>query len=752
MLRSLTRPARLISAILFLLLALAATAARAETIRSFESQVRANKDASLDVTETIVYDFEGARRRGIFRDIPITYDRKGGTYSLRWEVEGVSDGDGQARPYKIERAGRDVRIRVGDPDVYLSGVQTYVFRLKLWRAIQWFDDAPEVYWNATGNNWRVPIQVASARFTPPTGTDLSRIKTTSYRGSLGSRDPAQVRVDADSILFYTRDLAPRQNLTMVAALPAASIVKPPAYQGLLWFFADWWSAFTFPILALIGMFNLWRAKGRDIEGGLPAQVEWSPPKDLTPADVGTLIDERCDMTDILSTLIDLAARGYLTIEDLSTKGAVLGIGATTDYAFTRTHQQVPLDAPLRTHESTFLRGLFGTTDADAGRVTLSSLKNQFYVHLPTIREAIYRDLTDKGLFQTNPEKTRKDYIGYGALVGAMGVVALIFVALLGSIAYGLGLVLSGFIVAAFSPLMPAKTALGSRRLRECVGFQRFVRLAEKDRIEKLITDDPTIFGRLLPYAMVLGVGEVWATKFADLMSEAPDWYYSRSGDAFGPYLFVSNLGSGMNEMGTTFASQPSQSDGAGGGSSGFFGRRRIFRRRFRRRRRRQLVSGGGAARICLWINWPFHDNRKSSTDRRPHLSGAAPDAKLGRRRLADSGAKLRDGLRHPRTEGRTGAVAQSGAGRDLFRGFRRGRNVSGRRKARHQRRRGRADPARRVSPIDQYRRRAAHYDLRLRPRRRRRSLEAGTRRNPAARGHRRARPARRRRATMHRQT
>ena len=549
------------------------TSARAETIRNFDAVVRANKDASLDVSETIVYDFEGQSKHGIYRDIPISYRRNLGKYSLRWKIESVGDENGASRPYKLEHKygadGEILRIRVGDADTLVSGVQTYTFKLKYWRAINWVDGAPEVYWNATGNEWPVPIQAATARFIAPPGTDLSQIKTTSYRGALGSKTPAQIKVEADSILFSARDLAPREGLTLVAGLPANSVIKPPPYQNLLWIIADWWGVVVFPVVAFVAMFNLWRARGRDVDGGLPAQVEWSPPKDMTPAEVGTLMNERVDMADILSTLIDLAARGYLVIEDLSTKGIVGNIGATTDYAFTRTGKQIPLDAPLRAHEQTFLRGLFNSTDANAGRVTLASLKDRFYIHLPQIRESIYRDLTDKQFFQSNPETTRQNYIGYGVLIGGAGIVAIFLAGFLGTIAYGIGLIAAGLIVAAWARAMPAKTAIGSQHLRECLGFQRFVQLAEKDRIEKLISDDPTIFGRLLPYAMVLGVGEIWAQKFSDLMHEAPDWYRSNSGDLFVPYLFVSNLGSGMSEMGTTFASQPSQSSGAGGGNSGF---------------------------------------------------------------------------------------------------------------------------------------------------------------------------------------
>ena len=551
------------------LLAAATPVARAATIRSFDTVVRANPDASLDVSETIVYDFEGANRHGIIQKIPVVYDRGGGTYTLKWKVQSVTDENGGARPYTAGRDGRDLSIRIGDPDKTVSGVKTYVIKLQFLRAINWIDGAPEVYWNATGDKSEVPIRAATAKFIPPPGVAMAQIKTRSFRGALGSKTPAQVEVGTAAITFRARDLAPREGLTFVAGLPANSLTKPPAYQSLLWFAADWWSALLFPLLAFVTMFNLWRAKGRDVEGDLPAQVEWSPPRDMTPAEVGTLMNERVDMADILSTLIDLAARGYLVIEDLSTKGYIAGIGAKTDYAFTRTAQQIPLDEPLRAHEQTFLRGLFGSTDANAGRVTLESLKNSFYVHLPIIRESIYRDLTDKRFFKTNPEHTRNDTTGAGLVIGGLGVVAIFIAGFLGSIAYGIGLIAAGLIVAAWSGAMPAKTAIGSRHLRECIGFQRFVQLVEKPRIEKLMADDPTVFGRLLPYAMVLGVGEIWATKFSDLMTQAPDWYASRSGDMFVPTLFVSNLGSGMSEMGTAFASQPSQSDGAGGGSSGF---------------------------------------------------------------------------------------------------------------------------------------------------------------------------------------
>ncbi len=273
------------------------------------------------------------------------------------------------------------------------------------------------------------------------------------------------------------------------------------------------------------------------------------------------------MTDIVSTLIDLTARGYLRIEEV--EGQKLLFLQSKDYAFIRTREHA-LDDRLLPHEATFLRGIFGADAAGDRLVMLSSLKEHFYVHLAPIRDSIYDSLTQKRLFTANPATTRQTYQTIGVIIFVLGFLATTFLFTLGAVAYGIGLCLTGVIIFFSARAMPAKTATGSRKLRECVGFQRFVRLAEKDRIEKLITDDPTIFGRLLPYAMVLGVGDEWAGKFAGLMTQPPDWY-SGSTDDFSTHYFVNSLGRGMNSMGQTFASTPPSQSSGGSGGSGFSG-------------------------------------------------------------------------------------------------------------------------------------------------------------------------------------
>ncbi len=548
-----------------LILLLCLAPARAEVIRSFDTAIRLNRDTSLDVQETISYDFEGAQRHGIKRIIPIRYDRNGGTYTVYLDLQSVTDEKGIAQPYSTSKQGRDLNIKIGDADTLISGLHTYVLRYHLRRAVNFYEDAPEVYWNATGNEWPCPIQQASARFFPPPGVTAEQIRTKCFIGPPGSQAPGQVQVQADNVTFYTGSLPPGSGLTFVAGLPKNSVVPPSSLQNLVWILADWWPAFLIPLLALTSILAMWSATGRDVDGNQAVAVEWNPPKELSPAEVGTLVDERCDMADMVSTLIDLAARGYLVIEEMETEKFLFL--SSRDYRFIKQPREYdPTGDGLAPHEREFMRGLFSGRE----QVTLSSLKNNFYTHLPGIQNAIYASLVAKRLFNQNPDSVRSSYVGIGFVLIVFGIIAGVIGANSGNLAWGIGLALSGLIVLLSARAMPAKTAKGSRLHRESLGFARFIKLAEKDRIRVLAQDDPTIFGRLLPYAMVLGVADDWADKFAGLLTEPPDWYSSRTPySTFNPHFFVRDLGSGMNTMGNTFSSQPQSTGGSGG--SGFSG-------------------------------------------------------------------------------------------------------------------------------------------------------------------------------------
>jgi uncharacterized membrane protein len=536
--------------------------AGAEETKSFQSEIRLAADSGLSVTETIVEDFGSEEHHGLFRVVPVKYDRHKSTYTVSLHVTAASV-DGATTPVKTSSEGRNVKIRLGNPDHTVQGVHTYRLSYSVRRAINYFNGRPELYWNAVPAEWPFPIAQAGATFYPPKGVSTNSLKVTSFVGRFSGTQPAKTTIGKGAVSFRAANLNPQEGLTVTVQLPVGS-VETPAKDRIAAVFSGWFLALLLPLLTLGGVLTRWWSVGRDDDGGHPTAVEWQPPKDLTPAEVGALVDERVDMADIVSTVVDLAARGFLHITMEETK--TLLFFSNRDYTFTRA-DPVPDTSALKPHELAFFAALFAS-----GRVvTLSDLKNKFYTSLPGIRKAIYDELTQQGLFHGNPDHARSIYIGLGIVLCVLAFVGLM-------VKQGqmwpmwMGIALSGVVVAVSARAMPAKTAAGSLAFREAKGFQRFVKMAEKRRIEVLAKDDPTLFGRLLPYAMVLGVADQWANAFQDLMHEPPSWftgpYGYGYGNAFSPHTFINDLGGGMQTMGSTFSSAPSS---AGSGGSGFSG-------------------------------------------------------------------------------------------------------------------------------------------------------------------------------------
>lgn len=534
-----------------------------EVVRNFDSRLEVNKEGELDVIETIEMDFGPNSRHGIRRIIPVKFRRNQNQYSTGLRVLEVQV-DAHPATYQVHPQGADQEIKIGDAEYTIHGLHTYRIHYVASRVFNFFNNEPEVYWNATGDEWVFPIEHATAELILPAGVDGEKLQADSFRGAQGSQTEANLARAPHSIKFSANNLAPAQGLTLAVRLPVGTIERSSTHD-LLWLFMDWWPLIITPVAFSIFVVMQYALHGRDPGNINVAGVEWNPPKDLTPAEVGTLVDENCDMEDIVSTLIDLAARGYLTIKELPSTGFIF---SSKDYLFKRLPQ--PKDKlGLKPHESLFLTGLF----AGAEFATLSDCKYKFYTTLPQIKNSIYARLTDSKYFVSNPETCRSAWqLGAGVLVFAGVSVA--FVGAQPS--WGIGILISGLILFVAAPSMPARTDKGVAATREAIGFQRFVRKAEKERIRVLAKEDPTIFGRLLPYAMVLGAADQWAAAFKDLLDQPPSWYepygYSDPSYCFSSRNFVNDLNDGMRTCASTFSAAPSSSSsGSGGGFSGLSG-------------------------------------------------------------------------------------------------------------------------------------------------------------------------------------
>lgn len=541
-------------------------AQRSLVIDRFDSKIAILPDGRLDITETITATFTGSWN-GIYRKVPLDYRTgQGFNWSIRVEFLGAADEEGAPLRAEQEREAHYLKLKMWIPGAN-DATKTVVLHYRASNALRFFDDHDELYWNATGDEWDVALGMVSAEVTLPDGA--TGIRTSAFNGVYGSTaKEAQITTEGRRVTFVMpRKLEFREGLTVVVGWDKGLVAAPTALDKILAFFNDNWPV-AIPIPVFLLMFFLWSTRGKD-PSRLPIVAQYEPPKGMTPAEAGTITDESVDMRDITATLVDLAVRGYLRIEEQES-AKVLGLfGGSTDYSFVRTKPPASWSA-LATHEQRVLGGIF---HGGAERVDLSDLTNEFYEELPGIKSAVMGQLVSKGYYLARPDLVRNVWKGGGVVAGiVIGFLGSVLGVKLGltPVPFIVGGVLTGLIVLVFGHLMPARTIPGTRALEATLGYGEFLRRVDSDRFARVVKT-PEMFEQGLSYAMALGVERQWSKAFADIYRTPPNWYRGSSMNGFNAMMFSSHLSSMTHQASSAMSSQPRSSSGSGfsgGGSSG----------------------------------------------------------------------------------------------------------------------------------------------------------------------------------------
>jgi hypothetical protein len=569
-------------------------------IERFDATLLVDEDGTLTVREQIDVDFGVLDKHGIYRVIPVRYAVPGDDAHYRvLEVDGITVESSAPADLEIQRPslrGGDPNLvlRIGDPDVTVSGKQSYTITYRVRGALNTFDDHEELYWNVTGNGWPVPIRWAHAAVG---GGQLTRVAC--FRGDVG----ATTLCDDSGLLpgrlpgwFTATELAPGEGLTAVVGFAKGTVQVPPPILVPRWTLAR---AFTgspaaLPLAAVIALGLafwltrlLWR-EGRDrvAVGGVtsagvvtadaplrgfgrpPVVVEFRPPDDLPPALLGLLVDERVDPADVSATIVDLAVRGHLVIEEREGR-KILWLGKT-EWVLRRT----PSPDALSPYEQRLVDALF----ADGDEVELSSLKGTFATQYALVCSDIEQEAVRRGWFSRRPTDTRRRWaaIGVGAVLAGGGILAA--AAWYTTVALAaVPLPLAGLAILIAHRWMPARTAQGSRLTGRAIGFREYIRKAEVDRME--FAEAERLFVAYLPYAVAFGAVDRWARTFAELgvgSAAIGGWYV---GSSYGHGMGLDRMSAGLSEfsrlVGATLPVTPASSGssgfGGGGGSGGGFG-------------------------------------------------------------------------------------------------------------------------------------------------------------------------------------
>ena len=574
---------------------------------SWDSDITLLENGELLVEETHSLDFRGEPFTYGFRTIET--GEKGANDGIR-DIS-VREGDtiftlsdsGEPNTYTISDDGDEVTIRWYF--VPALGSHTYTFNYTVDGGVivnsGQEGTSDEIFWTIIPDDHPATVMQSSAVIHLPEGVQPQQYSGTSdyivagyLNGSESSLVETAVSEDGRTISYEL--LQPLLNGTSFLA-------RAQFAHGLLDIPTSGWQkqqqvgdtislivmVFSFLLLVLgpLAVIVLWYVRGRDphLTVVVPDYIS-EPPDDLPPAVVGTLVDEKADMQDIISTLIDLAQRGYVTMTE-----------DDDDHVYQKTKKS---SKDLRPFEKQFLKDIFGRKKERS----LSSLKYKFAKKLPNLRTMVYQELVDEDLVPKSPHSVRTSY---GCFAGSAFVVAVIsffgltalFVDTVASVACpSMALAVTGIFMLIASRHMPRKTVKGVEAAAKWNAFKQYLKNIEEYAD---LEESGDIFADYLGYAVAFGLERNWIRKFSSVpTTRTPVWYYPYYGGHYGGYgrrHSGSSGGSGvpapslegmsggltgglagmssgltrmLNSTSTVLKSTPPSSSSSGGGFSGGF--------------------------------------------------------------------------------------------------------------------------------------------------------------------------------------
>ncbi|MCH8049734.1 DUF2207 domain-containing protein [Patescibacteria group bacterium] len=519
------------------------------SIDSFDALIDVNEDASLTITETISTTF-GVDKHGILRNIPVVYrDQLGNKVRIKLDVLSVLR-NGEIEDHFISYSGSNKVLRIGNPFVTITGEQVYEIRYRVERAILYFDQHDELYWNVTGTpeDTEVPITNATAVVRLPEG--ISATATGCYTGYFGSTEQdCGIAVDGSTIGFAAEDF-----LTVAVAFPKGAVYEPTFFDRFVWFLkANKFAVVPFFIILAVVIF--WWYLGRDPRMHKVVIAEYDPPEDLWPAYAGFMTKETFTKWHIASMIVQMAVAGYLKFSVEELKKGRLGKRQLKTTLVKLKESQGLDEAHKELFDTIFKKRKEVTLEQLRGKIPLSTMRS--------IRKSIRKKLDDAGYYTKSGFKLRQALF---AVAGAMLYVAVFFGAFTGAVT-GLGLFVATLVTFIFAWFMPKKTIKGVKMLRRILGFKLFMHTAERYRSEW--QERKGIFAEFLPYAIAFHDVDRWAKAFEGIEQKNPSWYDSRI-----PFVstaaFAADLTSMSQSLSTATSprSAPSSSGVSGGGFSG----------------------------------------------------------------------------------------------------------------------------------------------------------------------------------------
>jgi len=590
--------------------------------QDFEVNIKINQDSTFDVTEKQAYYLDG--NFGFFnRDVATK-----GTDAIT-DIE-VFDGNNN----KIPKSELDINSISGAKHIqwifprrdFLKEEKSWIVKYKVHGGISFLKNYDEIYWNAIPQKRDVAIKnvkitvsfsnnekfrsdlirlYAEDIANPAAGSQLDCEPecTNNYKETLQdslllvqqgleyNSEPAEDINNLSSIggyyfnqdnteaVFWGRNLKPNTNFTIAAGF-SKGIVSQNAYwkDFLFMYYGYILSIIIFLFCVIIG-YVYWYKTEKSREGKRVIIPQYEPPQNLKPAMAEVIIKEKLTDKGLAATIIDLAVRGYVKIEEepksksekhflffvlflaiialifllapffITTFTGVITISRlviffsfiigtfsclfVVVYEFRNDYKVIKTkpyedDLSLEDYEKEYLKALFGSKEYFSTKETKKS-PTKFRVlekKINKIRYKIYKETElDTKAFEIGLTKEKTKNIIWGVLGAGIFLVFFWFSEFITDIGQFIILILISIIsiigLYAFIKYEARLSDEGIKLKEDWLGFKMYLETAEKYRMQNL---KPEYFEKYLPYAMIFGIEKKWAKAFEAMNIPQPSWY------------------------------------------------------------------------------------------------------------------------------------------------------------------------------------------------------------------------------------
>lgn len=607
---------------------LTAVILHSEKIKNYEVTVQINRNGTLTVNEVIDYEFDGAAKHGIYRDIPVRSKKNGvDIYKSYIKMNSIKR-NGFSEEYSTKLFDEGIRYRVGSADRFVeNGINRYEFNYVIYNAVFEKNGIYQVYFNAIGQFWQVPIEKATVNIKFGNGEPVLKneirqldIFTGEYGQSgkdyITNLNNGTVEIKTNKVLEAYNGLSFRLNLK-------TDNISPTFWDKLQTLY------YAYPLIAVgplviillaIYGFITWYIFGRDV-GKKAIVPEFNIPKDISAMYAAYINGEREPKEILTIGVLSLLSKSYVEADDEEGNGKnvkytlsnskrsklelaeeekiVFNALSDTGYIFKRERslydasnkilglfekeykKKVYRDNSIFNIafiigiivvfmvSSTASSGTTGVSDSDFGVVSLIMIASFFGILLNMIFSII------KNIYGNN-----------STFLKVIKWITILFI----SVIYGvLNFIVIGIIMAmytVYSKIIGRYTVDGMRKKEYLDGMKMYIKTAEANQIMKFNDVDELVayFKGILPYAVALGVKNEAVKLMKNTIKlydfDESTYSYINRGVHFNTYnnFFLSNMVSRgyenaynkiTEERFSTLRENSRNSSGSGFGGGGF---------------------------------------------------------------------------------------------------------------------------------------------------------------------------------------